>query len=237
MSVSITRKGPVLLDVDQISTEELRPGVIELSRVPELIVQDFLTLDGWSYGSTTGVSFLENLDGHPGVVRVAIGSGPPVASGGGGNADFSYGAITTVSSSSTTTWSSVPGSDVSVLAGKSYQIKWSMRTYSAANTTGVGLRRVLGGGAAGAVLGFSYKGMSNATAAIFRTSREGTVDEFIGVGNATSTTTASGLYEAECIFECTTSGTLGLEMRSEVASSAATIDGDGSYWSAISRTT
>jgi len=83
MSVSLTGKEPQLLEVDQIAVEDLRPGLIPLNRVPELIFQDFLTLDGWSYGSTTGVTIIENLDGHPGVVRVEVGSGPPAPGGGG----------------------------------------------------------------------------------------------------------------------------------------------------------
>jgi hypothetical protein len=84
MSVSITKREPDLAPTDLYATEELRPGVIAIARVPELIIQDFLTLDGWSYGSTTGVTFIENLDGHPGVVRAAVGSGPPAPGGGSG---------------------------------------------------------------------------------------------------------------------------------------------------------
>ena len=151
------------------------------------------------------------------------------AGGGNGNVTNSFGAITTTSSSSNTVWSSVTGSDVTVTAGKTYRIRWMLRTYSAANTTGVGLRRVLTT-AVGTVYGWHALGMSNATAVISRASREGTVDELIAAGNATSSTTASGSYMVETLFSCTTTGTLGLEMRSEVNASAATIDGDGSYW-------
>jgi hypothetical protein len=147
----------------------------------------------------------------------------------GGGVAVTYGAITTTSSSSNSVWSAVTGSNVTVTSGKKYYIRWMLRTYSAANTTGVGLRRVLTT-ATGTVYGFHYVGMSNATAVTSQSSREGTIDQYIGAGNATSSTSASGSYIAECVFECTGSGTIGLEMRSEVNASAATIDGDGSVW-------
>lgn len=60
-------------------------------------------------------------------------------------------------------------------------------------------------------------------------SREGTVDEYVAPGNATSTTSNAGYYRVECLFACTTSGSIELEMRSEVNGSSATVDGDGSY--------
>ena len=79
--------------------------------------------------------------------------------------------------------------------------------------------------------------MSNATAVIARASREGTVDSLTGVGNATSSTTAAGSHWVDCLFECTTGGTVGLEMQTEVNASLVTVDGDGSYWTALVRAT
>jgi hypothetical protein len=142
---------------------------------------------------------------------------------------MSSGAITTSTNNSNSVWSAVTGSDVTVTAGKTYRIKWKLRTYSASVTTGLGLRRILTT-AVGTVYGFHYRGMSNSVVVTARSSREGTNDQFISTGNATSSTTLSGSYEVETLFECTTSGTLGLEMRSEVNLSLTTIDGDGSYW-------
>lgn len=149
---------------------------------------------------------------------------------------MSFGAITTTASSSNSVWSAVTGSDVPVTAGRTYRIRWAFRTYSAANTTGIGLRRVLTD-AVGTLYGWHTRSMSNATAATAQSSREGTLDEFISTGNATNTTSSSGSHVIETLFSCTTTGTLGVEMRSEVNASAATIDGDGSYWVAEEWTT
>jgi hypothetical protein len=149
---------------------------------------------------------------------------------------MSSGGITTTSTSDNTNWSAVSASAVSITSGKTYRIRWMLRTYSAANTTGIQLRRVFASSGAGTLLGFHYVGMSSATAAIAQSSREGTNDHLLGLGNATSTTSASGSYMCECLVACTATGTLGLEMRAEVAASC-TIDGDGSYWVAEEWTT
>lgn len=149
---------------------------------------------------------------------------------------MSAGGITTTSTSDNTNWSTLTGSAVSITSGRTYRIRWMLRTYSAANTTGIQLRRVFASSGAGTVLGFHYLGMSNATAAIAQSSREGTNDHLLGLGNATSSTTASGSYMVEGVVLCTASGTLGLEMRAEVAASC-TVDGDGSYWVAEAWTT
>jgi hypothetical protein len=156
---------------------------------------------------------------------------------GAGNATFLSGTITTTANSSSTVYATVTGSEVTVEAGKTYSIQWRLRTYSAANTTAPRPRRILGGGAAGTVAGFHYLGMSNATAGIMQSSREGTNDPFLATGNATSTTTAAGSQWIDCLFICTTGGTIGIEFVSEVNTSSATYDGDGSYWTAIARTT
>lgn len=140
-----------------------------------------------------------------------------------------FGAVTTSTNSSNSVWSDVTGSGITVTAGKTYRLRWKLRTYSAATTTGVGLRRVLTT-AVGTLYGMHYLGMSAATAIMGQSSREGTNDQFIGAGNAMNSTTASGTYEVEALFSCTTGGTFGLQMRSEVNASLATIDGDGSYW-------
>lgn len=160
-----------------------------------------------------------------------------VGGGGGGNADFLSGAITNSTNSSNSVYAAVNGSAVTVEAGKTYYIRWMLRTYSAAATTAPRPRRVLAGGAVGSVLGFHYVGQSNASAAMLQSSREGTNDPFLATGNATSTTTAAGSMIAECLFECTTGGTIGLEFLSEVNASLVTISGDGSCWVAVARTT
>lgn len=157
--------------------------------------------------------------------------------GGGGDASFLFGAIADSTNSSNTVYAAVSGSDVTVEAGKTYWIKWLMRTYSAANTTAPRPRRILGGGAAGTVYGFHYTGQSNASAAMLQSSREGTNDPFLATGNATSSTTASGSLRCECLFTCTTGGTIGLEFLSEVNASLVTISGDGSFWVATVRNT
>ena len=126
---------------------------------------------------------------------------------------------------------------MSITNGKTYRIRWMLRTYSAANTTGIQMRRVFAASGAGTVYGFHYRGMSNASAPIGQSSREGTNDPLLGTGNATSSTTASGSYMAECLVACSASGTLGLEMRTEVNTSSCTVDGDGSYWVAEEWTT
>lgn len=159
------------------------------------------------------------------------------AGGGGGNATFLSGVITTTANSSSTVYSTITGSEVTVEAGKTYAISWRLRTYSAAATTAPRPRRILGGGAVGTVAAFHYIGQSNASAAMLQSSREGTNDGFLNTGNATSTTTASGSLWVDCLFICTTGGTLGLEFVSEVNTSSATIDGDGSAWYAVVRTT
>ena len=141
---------------------------------------------------------------------------------------MSYAGLTTTSSSSGSVWSDITGSGVSVEAGRAYHIRYRLRTYSAANTTGLALRRALDT-ATGTVLGFHALGMSNATATISRASREGTVDEFVATGNATSSTSASGSYWVDVLFSCTGAGTFKLQMRSEVDTSSVTVDGDGSY--------
>ena len=150
-----------------------------------------------------------------------------------GNSTATAGLITTTSSSSNSTWTEITGSYVPITSGKKYIIKWMLRTYSAANTTGIRIRRAFASSGAGTVYGFHYLGMSNATAALVQSSREGTNDHLLGLGNATSTTSASGSHVAECYIECTSTGTIGLELQSEVNTSAATVDGDGSYWYAI----
>jgi hypothetical protein len=161
------------------------------------------------------------------------------AGGSGGDASFLFGGITTTSQSSTASWAEVTGSAITVVAGRTYAMRWRLRTYSAAATTGLRLRRVLGGGAVGTVLGWHALVMNAAVAMNGRSSREGTVDTTSGasLGNATSSTTASGTHWVDCLFTCTTGGTIGLEMQTEVNTSAATIDGDGSYWEAVWRTT
>lgn len=159
-----------------------------------------------------------------------------ITGGSGGNASLLSGVITTTANSSSTVYQAITGSAVPVEAGNTYAISWRLRTYSAANTTGPRVRRVLVD-AVGTVAAFHYIGMSNATAAMVQSSREGTNDVFMALGNATSTTTASGSLWVDCLFICTTSGTLGLEFVSEVNASAATIDGDGSAWYAVVRPT
>lgn len=154
----------------------------------------------------------------------------------GGNASMTYGGITTTTNS-TVTYTAISGSNVPVVAGFTYEIRYRLRTYSAANTTGMNTRRVLGGGAAGNVLSMHTWFPSSLTAGYTRASREGTNDPALGTGNATSSTSAAAGQWIDVLFECTTSGTFGLEMASEVASSLVTVDGDGSTWVAISRKT
>lgn len=192
------------------------------------------TAGNWKLFHSNGAGQLVELAlGTSGHVLTAQGaSAAPIfaaPAGGGGGATAGAAAITTTTSSSNSVWSAITGSPVTMVAGRTYRIRWLLRTYAAAATTGLGLRRVLAGGAVGTVLGFHYSGMSSATAAIVQSSREGTIDQFIGTGNATSSTTVAGSYVAECVFVCTTGGTLGLEMRSEVNASLVTVDGDGSY--------
>lgn len=156
-----------------------------------------------------------------------------VTPAGGSGSVVTAGLITTTSTSSNSTWTDITDSYVPITSGKKYIIKWMLRTYSAANTTGIRIRREFADSGAATVYGFHYRGMSNATAAMAQSSREGTNDRLLGLGNATSTTSASGSYVAECYIECTATGTIGLELQSEVNGSAATVDGDGSYWYAI----
>lgn len=153
-----------------------------------------------------------------------------------GNASFLYGAITTTTNN-TTTYTALTGSDVTVEAGKTYGIRWRLRTYSAATSTGVRTQRVFGGGAAGTVHGMHTWFPSSQTAGYTRASREGTNDPALGTGNNTSSTSAAASIWIDALFECTTGGTLGLEFASEVGSSLVTIDGDGSYWEAVVRLT
>ena len=161
------------------------------------------------------------------------GSWQPLPAAG---ATMDYGAITTTSTSSNSTWTAVTGSDVTVVSGNTYEIRWRLSTYSAANTTGLRIRRALAS-ATGTVIYDVAHMMSNATAALQHSSREGTVDSHQGTGNATSTTSAKGGFWVDILFECTGSGTLGLEMQSEVNTSAVTVDGDGSGWTATVTTT
>lgn len=142
----------------------------------------------------------------------------------------SYGLITTTTSSDGTNWTSITGSPVSITNGQSYRIRWMLRSYSAATTTGLQVRRVFAASGAATIHGMHYVGMSSATAGILQSSREGTNDHFLGLGNATSSTSAAGSWIVEAVVTCTASGTLGLEMRTEVNTSLVTVDGDGSYW-------
>jgi hypothetical protein len=203
-----------------------------------------------TYAKIQDVSAASRLLGRGGasgagdVQEITIGTGMSLSGTalnctvtGGGNATFLSGDITTTSTSNSAAYSAVTGSAVTVEAGKTYQISWRLSTYSAANTTGIFLRRILAGGAVGTVHGWHSLGMSNATAVIAHSSREGTNDRFGATGNATSSTTAKGSYWVDCLFVCTTGGTLGVEMTTEVNTSLATIDGDGSYWTAIVRDT
>lgn len=154
-----------------------------------------------------------------------------------GDASMLYGAISDTSNTSNTSYTSVIGSDVTVEAGKTYAISWRMRTYSAAATTGVRLRRVLGGGAAGTVVFQTSFVGSSATAGFTRASREGTNDPALGTGNATNSTDQCAALWVDMLFTCTTGGTVGLEMASEVNASGAFITGDGSGWFAVVRNT
>lgn len=179
-----------------------------------------------------GTNITLTTDAASDTVTIAASGG-----GGGGDASMLFGAITTSTNSSNTVYAAVSGSDVTVEAGKTYWIRWLMRTYSAANTTAPRPRRILAGGAVGTVYGFHYVGQSNASAAMVQSSREATNDPFLATGNATSSTTASGSLTCECLFGCTTGGTIGLEFLSEVNASLVTINGDGSFWVATVRTT
>lgn len=156
------------------------------------------------------------------------GSWQPLPAAG---ATMDYGAITTTSTSSNSTWTAVTGSDVTVVSGNTYEIRWRLSTYSAAATTGLRIRRALAS-ATGTVIYDAAHMMSNATAALQHSSREGTVDGHLGTGNATSTTSAKGGFWVDLLFECTGNGTIGLEMQSEVNTSSVTVDGDGSGWTA-----
>ena len=209
-----------------------------------------LTMTGTTLAATSGGGPASQLDANGTTLDVdAIADGEYLRRVGttvvgatpssGGDASFLFGAITTTTNNATASWTAVTGSPVTVEAGKTYAIRWRLRTYSAAATTGLRLRRVLAGGAVGTVLGWHALVMNNATAMNGRASREGTVDDTTGasLGNATSSTTASGTHWVDCLFTCTTGGTIGLEMQTEVNTSLATIDGDGSYWEAVVRTT
>lgn len=199
--------------------------------------------DAVTYGKMQNVSAASRLlgrgsaGGSGDVEELSVGSGLSLSGttlsatgGGGGNCTLTTGDITTTTSSSNSVWSAITGAGVSVVAGNTYIIEWNLRTYSAAATTGLGLRRALADSAAGTFSGFHYRGQSNASAVTAQSSREGTIDQFIGTGNATSSTTVSGSYMAKCKFVCGTSGTINLEMRSEVNASLVTVAGDGSYW-------
>lgn len=160
------------------------------------------------------------------------------AAASGGNATFASGEITTTSNSLSGTFVLVTGSDVAVEAGKTYAISWRLAGYAAVNTTGVRLQRVLGSGAAGSVLGWTTIGVnSNVGLARAHPSREGTNDVFPGGDSMSNTTSNRGAYAIDCLFVCTTSGTLGVELATNTGGSSVTIDGDGSYWTAVSRTT
>ncbi len=154
-----------------------------------------------------------------------------------GDASMLFGSISDTSTTSNTVYTSVIGSDVTVEAGKTYAISWRMRTYSAVATTGVRLRRALGGGAAGTVVYQTSFVGSSATAGFTRASRAGTNDPALGTGNATNSTDQSAALWVDMLFTCTTGGTIGLEMASEVNASGAFITGDGSGWFAVARTT
>ena len=222
------------------------------------------TFSGTSSGANTGdqnlfstiaVSGQSNVvaDSTSDTLTLAAGSGIAITTdagtdtvtiaatggGGGGDASLLFGAITTTSTTSNTVWSAVTGSEVTVVAGRTYAIRWRLRTYSAAATTGLRLRRALAGGAVGTVFGWHALVMNAAIAMNGRASREGTVDTTTGasLGNATSTTTDAGTHWVDCLFQCTTGGTIGLELQSEVNTSSCTVDGDGSYWEAVWRTT
>jgi hypothetical protein len=153
-----------------------------------------------------------------------------------GNATFLSGEITTTTND-TQTYAALTGSDVTVEAGKTYQISWRLRTYSATTSTGLRARRVLGSSAAGTVLGMHYLLMTNGSSTQSQSSREGTNDPGLGQGNSSNTGATAGSAWIDALFACTTGGTFGLEIASEVVSSLVTVDGDGSYWTAVVRAT
>lgn len=143
---------------------------------------------------------------------------------------MSHGLIATTTSDSSTAWTMVGGSKVPITAGKTYRIRWMLRAWSAAGSTGLRLRRALGDDATATIHGVHYLGMASGVAAIAQSSREDHNDQLLGLGNATSSTIASGSWTVEALLTCTTSGTIGLECQSEVSASQITISDDGSYW-------
>jgi hypothetical protein len=222
-------------------------GAVTLAKVANVAANSFLANATGSPATVQEIAttriplFAGAITGTPSGTTYLRGDGAwaTPAGGSGGDASFLFGGITTTSQSSTASWAAVTGSAITVVAGRTYSLRWRLRTYSAAATTGLRLRRVLGGGAVGTVLGWHALVMNAAVAMNGRASREGTVDTTSGasLGNATSSTTDSGTHWVDCLFTCTTGGTIGLEMQTEVNTSSCTIDGDGSYWEAVWRTT
>ncbi len=174
-----------------------------------------------------------DLSGRPTLAAVATSGAYSDLTGAPSVPAMTYGAISTTSTSSNTTWTAITGSDVTIASGSKYYIRWMLSAYAAAATTGHRTRRVFGGGGAATVLSFHTIAQSAAAATVGHSSREGTNGFSPGTGAATSTTTAKGLVLVEALIECTASGTIGLELQSEVNASAVTVDGDGSSWVAI----
>lgn len=175
-------------------------------------------------------------DGSGDVIELAFGDSGKVLQSNGATSAPTWGSVSvtsfqqieTTASSSASLWSTVGGADVSVTSGKKYFIQYRMRTYSEATTTGIGLRRSLVT-ATGTVHGWQARGHVNNATQSGGSSREGTDDDYISAGNTTNTTSRSGFFSVDTLFECTSSGTFRLEMNSEIEGSLATIDGDGSY--------
>jgi hypothetical protein len=206
-------------------TADINSGTLDIARIPTGSSASTVCIGNDSRLSDARTPTAHNHAGsdiNSGTVAFArLPTGSPL---------MSYGLITTTATSDGTNWSSITGSPVSITNGQSYRIRWMLRSYSAANTTGLQVRRVFAASGAATIHGMHYIGMSSATAGILQSSREGTNDHFLGLGNATSTTSASGSWVVEAVVTCTASGTLGLEMRTEVNTSSVTVDGDGSYW-------